>query len=134
MTEAKPVPDIVIGRLPIYLRALNHLLEEGQADHRLQGAGPTAGDQLGADPQGPVPFWRVWQAGDGLRHRPSARPAASASCRWIAMWDMALVGAGDLGHAIAHYGGFEGRGFRDCLCVRQQSAKDRPPPGRVRDL
>ena len=31
-------------------------------------------------------------------------------------WDVALVGAGDLGHAIAHYGGFEGRGF--CIsCV-----------------
>jgi len=33
-----------------------------------------------------------------------------------AKWDMALVGAGDLGHAIANYGGFEGRGFRVC-CV-----------------
>jgi redox-sensing transcriptional repressor len=31
-------------------------------------------------------------------------------------WDVALVGAGDLGHAIAHYGGFEGRGFR-VVCV-----------------
>jgi redox-sensing transcriptional repressor len=27
-------------------------------------------------------------------------------------WQMVLVGAGDLGHAIVHYGGFEGRGFR----------------------
>jgi redox-sensing transcriptional repressor len=31
-------------------------------------------------------------------------------------WDMALVGAGDLGHAIVHYGGFEGRGF-SVACV-----------------
>jgi redox-sensing transcriptional repressor len=30
MKEGKPVPDIVIGRLPIYLRALNHLLEDGK--------------------------------------------------------------------------------------------------------
>jgi redox-sensing transcriptional repressor len=28
------------------------------------------------------------------------------------VWDMALVGAGDLGHAIAHYQGFANRGFR----------------------
>ncbi|MDQ7028968.1 MAG: hypothetical protein Q9O62_03925 [Ardenticatenia bacterium] len=28
------------------------------------------------------------------------------------VWDMALVGAGDLGRALAHYKGFENRGFR----------------------
>lgn len=28
------------------------------------------------------------------------------------LWDMALVGAGDLGHALANYDGFETRGFR----------------------
>lgn len=28
------------------------------------------------------------------------------------LWDMALVGAGDLGHALANYDGFEARGFR----------------------
>ncbi len=27
------MPDIVIGRLPIYLRALAHMLEEGQTTH-----------------------------------------------------------------------------------------------------
>jgi redox-sensing transcriptional repressor len=32
------------------------------------------------------------------------------------LWDVALVGAGDLGHAIAHYGGFEGQGFR-VICM-----------------
>jgi redox-sensing transcriptional repressor len=31
-------------------------------------------------------------------------------------WDVALIGAGDLGHAIAHYSGFEGQGFR-VVCV-----------------
>jgi redox-sensing transcriptional repressor len=31
-------------------------------------------------------------------------------------WDIALVGAGDLGHAIVHHGGFEGRGF-SIACV-----------------
>jgi redox-sensing transcriptional repressor len=28
------------------------------------------------------------------------------------LWDMVLVGAGDLGHALANYSGFEKRGFR----------------------
>jgi redox-sensing transcriptional repressor len=32
------------------------------------------------------------------------------------VWDMVLVGAGDLGHAIIHYGGFEGSHFR-VACV-----------------
>jgi redox-sensing transcriptional repressor len=30
VSVTKEVPDIVVGRLPIYLRALNHLLDEGQ--------------------------------------------------------------------------------------------------------
>ncbi|MFN2217974.1 MAG: redox-sensing transcriptional repressor Rex, partial [Anaerolineae bacterium] len=32
------------------------------------------------------------------------------------IWSVAVVGAGDLGHAIVQYGGFEGRGFR-VACV-----------------
>ncbi|MGC8826004.1 MAG: redox-sensing transcriptional repressor Rex, partial [Anaerolineae bacterium] len=31
------------------------------------------------------------------------------------IWDVALVGAGDLGHALVHYGGFLGQGFRISL-------------------
>jgi redox-sensing transcriptional repressor len=31
-------------------------------------------------------------------------------------WEVALVGAGDLGHALAHYNGFADRGFR-IVCV-----------------
>ena len=28
------------------------------------------------------------------------------------VWDMAIVGMGDIGHALAHYNGFSNRGFR----------------------
>ena len=30
----KPIPDIVIGRLPVYLRALQHMMDAGRSVHR----------------------------------------------------------------------------------------------------
>ena len=28
--DSKPIPDIVVGRLPIYLRALQHMAQQGR--------------------------------------------------------------------------------------------------------
>jgi redox-sensing transcriptional repressor len=39
------------------------------------------------------------------------------------MWEVVLIGAGDLGHALVHYGGFEGRGFRIVAVFDNNPAK-----------
>lgn len=115
MLESKPVPDIVIGRLPIYLRALTHMLEEGQkitASKDLAGRLGISSAQIRKDLSHFGEFGKQGMGYDIAYLRDQLRSILHVERQW----DVALVGAGDLGHAIAHYGGFEGRGFR-VACV-----------------
>jgi redox-sensing transcriptional repressor len=113
--ESKSVPDIVIGRLPIYLRALTHMLEEGQqitASKDLAGRLGISSAQIRKDLSHFGEFGKQGMGYDIAYLRHQLRKILQVERQW----DVALVGAGDLGHAIAHYGGFEGRGFR-VVCV-----------------
>lgn len=115
MPEAKPVPDIVIGRLPIYLRALVHLLDEGEeitASRDLAERLGISSAQIRKDLSHFGEFGKQGMGYDVAYLRDQLRRILQVDRQW----DVALVGAGDLGHAIAHYGGFEGRGFR-VACV-----------------
>ena len=115
MSTSKPVPDIVVGRLPVYLRALNHLLEEGQrvtASKELAARLGISSAQIRKDLSHFGEFGKQGMGYDVAYLRDQLRSILSVG----QAWDVALVGAGDLGHAIAHYGGFEGRGFR-IACV-----------------
>jgi redox-sensing transcriptional repressor len=110
MSEAKSVPDIVVGRLPIYLRALNHLLDEGQqitASKQLARRLGISSAQIRKDLSHFGEFGKQGMGYD-VAH---LRDQLSEILKVDRDWSIALVGAGDLGHAIVHYGGFEGRGF-----------------------
>jgi redox-sensing transcriptional repressor len=115
MPETKPVPDIVVGRLPIYLRALNYLLSEGEritASKQLARRLGISSAQIRKDLSHFGEFGKQGMGYDIAHLRDQLRSILKVDHEW----DMALVGAGDLGHAIIHYGGFEGRGFR-VACV-----------------
>jgi redox-sensing transcriptional repressor len=115
MSEAKLVPDIVIGRLPIYLRALTHLLEEGHevtASKELAQRLGISSAQIRKDLSHFGEFGKQGMGYDIAHLRDELKRILNV----VDIWDVALVGAGDLGHAIVHYGGFEGRGFR-VACV-----------------
>jgi redox-sensing transcriptional repressor len=115
MPESKPAPDIVVGRLPIYLRALNHLLDEGQkitASKELARRLGISSAQIRKDLSHFGEFGKQGMGYD-IAH---LRDQLKAILHVGQEWDLALVGAGDLGHAIVHYGGFLGRGFR-IACV-----------------
>ena len=115
MTEEKTVPDIVIGRLPIYLRALVHLLAEGQRVVASQDLAERLGmssAQIRKDLSHFGEFGKQGMGYDVAYLREQLRDILHVD----RVWDMALVGAGDLGHALAQYRGFEGRGFR-ITCV-----------------
>jgi len=110
MSEAKSVPDIVVGRLPIYLRALNHLLDEGQqitASKQLARRLGISSAQIRKDLSHFGEFGKQGMGYD-VAH---LRDQLSKILKVDHEWDIALIGAGDLGHAIVHFGGFEGRGF-----------------------
>jgi redox-sensing transcriptional repressor len=115
MSEPKQVPDIVIGRLPIYLRALSHLLEEGQAitaSKELAWRLGIGSAQIRKDLSHFGEFGKQGMGYDVAYLRGQLRRILRVDREW----PMALVGAGDLGHAIVQYGGFEGQGFR-VACV-----------------
>ncbi len=100
---AKPpnnIPDIVIGRLPIYLRAISRLAQEGQevtSSHEL-------GQQLGISSaqirKDLSHFGGFGKQGTGyqISHlQEKLRQVLKVNREWAVV----LVGAGDLGNALA---------------------------------
>jgi redox-sensing transcriptional repressor len=115
MLPEKTVPDIVVGRLPIYLRALGRLEAEGQriiASKDLAERLGMSSAQIRKDLSHFGEFGKQGMGYDVAYLRAQLIEILNIDRQW----DVALVGAGDLGHAIAYYGGFEGRGFR-IACV-----------------
>jgi redox-sensing transcriptional repressor len=109
------VPDIVIGRLPIYLRALIHLLEEGQQIIASKDLAQRLGISSAQIRKDLSHFGEFGKQGMGYDIA-YLRDQLGSILQVDRTWDMALIGAGDLGHAVAHYGGFEESGFR-IACV-----------------
>ena len=109
MTEAT-VPDIVIGRLPIYLRALNHLLEIGQEFTSSQELGQILSIGSAQIRKDLSHFGEFGKQGTGYEISYLSEQIAKI-LHVDQDWSVALVGFGDLGQAIAHYGGFADKGF-----------------------
>src|SRR5512132_1750071 len=107
----RQIPDIVIGRLPIYLRALNFLVAEGREITSSQELGDRLGissAQIRKDLSHFGEFGKQGTGYDILFLRDQLRQILKVD----RAWECALVGAGNLGKAVADYGGFEGKGFR----------------------
>ncbi len=105
------VPDIVVGRLPLYLRALTQMSEEGREISSSQELGGRLGISSAQIRKDLSQFGEFGKQGTGYNI-----PFLIGQLRKILKldrpWDVVLVGAGDLGSAIANYGGFIDRGFR----------------------
>jgi redox-sensing transcriptional repressor len=104
------VPDIVIGRLPIYLRALTHLLEAGQEFTSSQELGQILSISSAQIRKDLSHFGEFGKQGTGYEIQ-YLHQQISKILRVDRNWSVALVGFGDLGQAIAHYGGFASKGF-----------------------
>lgn len=114
-TMSSNIPDIVIGRLPVYLRALNRLEQEGRdvtSSHELGQRLGISSAQIRKDLSH---FGGFGKQGTGYQI-----VYLIAQLKQVLKvdreWDVALVGAGDLGRAVANYRGFGDRGFR-IVCV-----------------
>lgn len=104
------VPDIVIHRLPLYLRALEQMVENGYLVTSSQELGAHLGISSAQIRKDLSHFGEFGKQGTGydiefLRHQLRRILQVDES------WSMALVGAGDLGHALVNYGGFRQRNF-----------------------
>jgi len=104
------VPDIVIGRLPIYLRALTRLQRAGEEITSSQELGQRLGIGSAQIRKDLSHFGEFGKQGTGYEIS-YLREQISKILHVDRDWTVALVGFGDLGQAILHYGGFDGKGF-----------------------
>ncbi len=104
------IPDIVIGRLPIYLRALTYMAEEGKEITSSQELGERLGISSAQIRKDLSHFGEFGKQGTGYEVA-YLRDQLKRILKVERTWPVALVGYGDLGHALAHYGGFAAKGF-----------------------
>jgi redox-sensing transcriptional repressor len=104
-------PDIVVGRLPLYLRALHHMAQEGRKVTSSQELGERLGISAAQIRKDLSQFGEFGKQGTGYDIEflvDQLRQILKVN----QVWDVAVVGAGDIGSALARYQGFADRGFR----------------------
>lgn len=121
MTRAD-VPNVVIGRLPIYLRALRMLHEEGREFTSSQELGRKLGIGSAQIRRDLAHFGEFGKQGTGYE--------VVYLCQQIRQilnvdkdWSVALIGFGDLGQALSHYSGFARKGFHIDVIFDSNPAK-----------
>lgn len=111
MVAISEIPDIVIGRLPIYLRALNQLMQQGHEITSSHELGQRLGISSAQIRKDLSHFGEFGKQGTGYQIS-HLQTQLKQILQVDKEWPVIVVGAGDLGRAIAHYGGFVERGFR----------------------
>jgi redox-sensing transcriptional repressor len=104
------IPDIVVGRLPRYLLALQRLQSEGAKTTSSQELGEKLGLTAAQIRKDLSQFGEFGKQGTGYSVI-YLIDQLSKILKTDRVWGIALVGAGNLGHAIARYQGFSNRGF-----------------------
>ena len=107
----KEIPDIIVGRLPIYLRALRHMKENGQDTTSSQELGEQVGISAAQIRKDLSQFGEFGKQGTGY-HINYLIDKLCEILKVNRVWDVAVVGAGDMGHALGRYQGFVNRGFK----------------------
>lgn len=107
----KNIPDIVVSRMPRYLQALQRMVEEGKLSTSSQDLGARLGISAAQIRKDFSQFGEFGKQGTGYDITFLVEQL-QAILKIKKVWDIILVGAGDLGHAIARYQGFANRGFR----------------------
>src|SRR5262245_31638366 len=105
------IPDATVARLPIYLRALSTLADRGietASSEELAAAAGVNSAKLRKDLSylGSYGTRGVGYQVEYLVYQISLELGLTQD------WAVAIIGVGNLGHALANYGGFASRGFR----------------------
>jgi len=107
---AKQIPDIVIGRLPVYLRALLQMNQENRQVTNSQELGERLGISAAQIRKDLSQFGEFGKQGTGYNIEFLAKQLREI-LKVNRVWGVAIVGAGDIGRALAGYNGFSERGF-----------------------
>lgn len=109
--NSEKIPDIIIGRLPIYLRALQRLTEKGIHNTSSQELGEMIGISAAQIRKDISQFGEFGKQGTGYSI-PFLIERLQTIMKINRVWDVIVVGMGDIGHALARYNGFVNRGFK----------------------
>lgn len=120
--NADKIPDIIIGRLPIYLRALQRMAEKGIQTTSSQELGERVGISAAQIRKDISQFGEFGKQGTGYRI-PFLIDKLREILKINRIWDVVIVGAGDMGHALARYPGFVNRGFRIVMVFDNDESK-----------
>ncbi|HEV2310554.1 MAG TPA: redox-sensing transcriptional repressor Rex [Acidimicrobiia bacterium] len=110
MTEARPIPEATVARLPLYYRALLEVADQSttvSSEQLAELAGVTA-----AKVRKDLSFFGSYGTrgvGYEVEHLLSE---VSRELGLTHDWPVAILGIGNLGRALANYRGFSARGFR----------------------
>lgn len=107
----REIPDIVVGRLPVYLRALSRMAQDGQQITSSKELGERLGISSAQIRKDLSHFGEFGKQGTGYQIQFLVEQIQRI-LKVESEWAVALVGLGDLGRALAHYKGFANRGFR----------------------
>jgi redox-sensing transcriptional repressor len=115
-TTVRDIPDATVARLPVYLRALNALAEQGV----LSCASNELAEQAGVNPAklrkdlsylGSYGTRGVGYDVEYLRYQIAREMGQTQD------WEVVIVGVGNLGSALSAYQGFSTRGIRVAALV-----------------
>jgi redox-sensing transcriptional repressor len=131
MTEQRPtvrsgrdraVPDATVARLPIYLRALHTLADDGHATASSEELAAVAGVNSAKLRKDLSHLGSYGTRGVGYDVAMLV-DQISTTLGLTRCWSVALVGIGNLGHALAGYAGFASRGFRIAALLDRDPAR-----------
>ena len=120
--DANCIPDIVVSRLPRYLQALQQMQESGKQSTSSQELGESIGISAAQIRKDLSHFGEFGKQGTGYSI-PYLVDQLQTILKVKQVWEIALIGAGDLGHAIARYQGFANRGFHIAMLFDNDSRK-----------
>jgi len=121
MKKTNP-PDIIIGRLPLYLRALQRMGEAGAVVTSSQELGEWVGISAAQIRKDISQFGEFGKQGTGYNIK-FLKEKLREILKVDRVWDVAIIGMGDIGHGLARYQGFWDRGFRVALAFDNSPEK-----------
>jgi redox-sensing transcriptional repressor len=116
------IPDIIVSRLPIYLRALRHMQSVGKLTTSSQELGGSVGISAAQIRKDLSQFGEFGKQGTGYDIAYLIDQLREI-LKVQRVWDVAVVGMGDMGHALSRYQGFSDRGFRVVMVFDNDPAK-----------
>jgi redox-sensing transcriptional repressor len=120
--ETEYIPDIIIGRLPIYLRSLQQMNAEGRKVTSSQELSERLGISAAQIRKDLSQFGGFGKQGTGYIIEYLVKQLRLI-LKVDRVWDIVVIGAGDIGSAVARYQGFIDRGFRVTMIFDSDPAK-----------